>query len=194
MILTLKEKKRVKRLYKHSKKGKRVICYDEFAPIELRPSHGSTWSNQTKPERLPATYTRKEGVRNFLSSYDLTDDKLWGYFKERKRWNDVLSVLKLIRRRYPTKERLYFVMENFSPHKRSELEIWSSRSNVEIEFTPTNASWLNRIECQFTEMKKFVFDNTNFQSHQEVKKSMYKFLGYRNRRNKKRNLINLKRH
>lgn len=124
----------------------------------------------------------------------MAEDRLWGYFKKRKRWNDVLSVLKLIRKRYPAKEKLYLVMDNFSPHKRSEIEIWSRRSNIGIEFTPTNASWLNRIECQFTEMKKFVFDNTNFQNHNEVKKATYKFLKYRNRRNKKRNLINLKRH
>lgn len=124
----------------------------------------------------------------------MTDDKLWGYFKKRKRWNDVLFVLRQIRKKYPVKQRLYFVMDNFSPHKRPEIKAWAKHSNVVIQFTPTNASWLNRIECQFTEMKKFVFDNTYFQSHKEVKKATYKFLNYRNRRNKKRNLINLKRH
>jgi hypothetical protein len=27
---------------------------------------------------------------------------------------------------------------------------WAKASNVEIAYTPTNASWLNRIEAQFT--------------------------------------------
>lgn len=124
----------------------------------------------------------------------MREDKLWGYFKNRKRWNEVLSVLKIIRRQYPITERLYIVMDNFSPHKKVEIEDWLSESNVEIEFTPTNASWLNRIECQFTEMKKFVFECTDYKSHTEVKSATYKFLRYRNKRNKKRNLINLKRH
>jgi len=133
-------------------------------------------------------------VRHFLAFYDLREDRLWGYYKTRKRSKEVLSVLKKIRKQYPKDEKLYLVMDNFSPHKKNEIEKWSKQSNVKIEFTPTNASWLNRIECQFTEMKKFVFGNTDYRSHKEVKEATYKFLIYRNRRNKKRNQIKLKRH
>lgn len=74
-----------------------------------------------------------------------------------------------MRARYPLHERIYVVLDNFSPHRRGEIRRWAKRNNVVFVWTPTNASWLNRIECQFTELKKFVFHNTYFRSHAERK-------------------------
>jgi transposase len=171
-----------------------VVCYDEFGPIELRPHHGYTWSRQRKPQRLPATYSRPHGVRHFLSFYDVKRDKLWGYFRSRKRWQEFLGVLKRLRRRYPRSKRIYLILDNFSPHHRAEIKQWVSKNNIKLIWTPTNASWLNRIECQFTEVKNFVFTNTYYQSHQEVRKEMNRFINYRNARNLKRKKTFEKRH
>lgn len=156
--------------------------------------HGSVWAVQGKPDRLPATYRRPHGVRHFLAFYDVHEDVLWGYFRAHKRWQQVLDVLQRVRARYPFRERIYLVMDNFSPHRRIEIRRWARQSNVILVWTPTNASWLNRIECQFTEMKSAVFHNSFYTKHEDVKHNMYRFLRYRNARNKKRKLHNLKRH
>lgn len=171
-----------------------MVCYDEFGPIELRPVHGRVWAAHGAPDRLPATYRRTHGVRHLLAFYDMHDDVLWGYFRPRKRWQEVLDVLERVRTRYPLRERLYVVMDNFSPHRRAEIRRWARRSNVILVWTPTNASWLNRIECQFTELKAAVFHNSFYTEHNDVKRNTYRFLRYRNARNKKRKLLNLKRH
>ena len=162
--------------------------------MELRPQHGSTWARRRHPDRLPATYRRLHGVQHFLAFYDVQQDVLWGYCRPRKRWQELLEVLHRLRRRYPLDERIYLVLDNFSPHKRREIRLWAKTNNVSLVWTPTNASWLNRIECQFTELKKFVFENTNYYYHQELRNAIVKFLSYRNRRNKKRKKNNLKRH
>lgn len=67
-------------------------------------------------------------------------------------------------------------------------------NKVVFVWTPTNASWLNRIECQYTEVKKFVLDNSDYLSHVQMYRALKKFLTYRNNRNKKRNINYLKRH
>lgn len=162
-----------------------MVCFDEFGPIELRPVHGSTWQRRGRPNRLPATYRRTQGVRYFMAFYDIHEDKLWGYVRKRKRSQEVLEVFKYLRRRYPIHEKIKVVLDNFSPHKCKEVFQWAKNNNVEFAFTPTNASWLNRIECQFTEVKKFVFEDTYYQGHDEMKRALSKFLIYRNRRNKK---------
>ena len=45
------------------------------------------------------------------------------------------------------------VLDNFSPHLSTNddprISIWAAANNVELAYTPTNASWLNRIEAQF---------------------------------------------
>ena len=163
-----------------------VICFDEFGPIELRPSHGSIWARRKKVDRLPATYSRSKGIRHLMSFYDVHRDILWGYIRKRKRSIEFQGVLNWLRRRYPNDEKIYLILDNFSPHRCKEVFKWAKGNNVELVFTPTNASWLNRIECQFTELKKFVFENTYYQEHEEVKSAIKKFLNYRNKRNQKR--------
>jgi len=162
----------------------------------LRPIHGQMWAAQGKVDRLPATYTRPHGVRHWLAFYDVRTDRLWGYFCRRKRWSETLRVLQRLRAMYPVKERIYIILDNFSPHRRAEVRRWARKNNIIFVWTPTNASWLNKIECQFTELKRFVFHNSDYKSHAEVRTAMIKFLRYRYSRNKKRKLklTNLKRH
>jgi len=89
-------------------------------------------------------------------------------------------------------------LDNFSPHQTDQVLKWARKksTNMRLVWTPTNASWLNKIECQFTELKRFVFHNSNYTSHVEVRTAMIKFLRYRFSRNKKRKykLTNLIRH
>ncbi|GAA2114578.1 hypothetical protein [Actinomadura alba] len=40
-------------------------------------------------------------------------------------------------------------------------------NNVELAYTPTNSSWLNRIEAQFTALRYFSLDGADHASHKE---------------------------
>ena len=56
----------------------RVFAFDEFGPLNIRPTAGSGWAEQRSPDRLPATYQRTQGVRYFHGCYSVGDDRLWG--------------------------------------------------------------------------------------------------------------------
>ena len=45
--------------------------------------------------------------------------------------------------------RIYLVNDNLSLHWTPEIRAWAELHNVELVPTPTSASHLNRIECQF---------------------------------------------
>jgi transposase len=154
--------------------------------MELGPRHGRIWARRKKVDRLPTTYTRSKGIRHLLAFYDVHEDILWGYIRQRKRSTEFKNVLKWMRKRYPRNEKIYLILDNFSPHRCEDVFELADENNVELVFTPTNASWLNRIECQFTELKKFVFDDSYYQEHPEVALAIKKFLNYRNKRNQKR--------
>jgi hypothetical protein len=51
------------------------------------------------------------------------------------------------------------VLDNVSPHlsTRDDPRVaeWAAANNVELASTPTNASWLNRIEAQFQALRYF---------------------------------------
>jgi hypothetical protein len=46
---------------------------------------------------------------------------------------------------------------------------------------PTNASWLNRIEAQFTALRYFTLDGTDHASHTEQASMIRRYIAWRNR-------------
>ena len=158
-----------------------TVAFDEFGPLEIRPQHGQSWRPSNCPERLPATYTRKHGVRHWLACYDIHADELWGYTRPRKRSREILGVLKRMRRRYPAGQRIHLILDNFSPHGTPEVRRWCHDNNVHLIWTPTNASWLNPLECQFTPVKEFVIRNSNYADHRELALALQGYAAYRNR-------------
>ena len=108
-----------------------------------------------------------------------------GYFRPCKRHNEVLEILKRLRKRYPSDQRIYLDLDNFSPHRCANILQWARCNNVELVWTPTNASWQNRIECQFTEVKSSFSKTLSINTTMKVTDAMSKFLHYRNKRNGK---------
>ena len=176
--------RRIRRLYKRRPAGGRRICVDEFGPLNLQPRHGGCLAKKGKKrlERHRATYSRKGGVRHFLAAYDLETGRLYGQFRKQKRWTEFLPFLKWLRRRYRKSETLHIVLDNYGPHLKAEVLAWAKTHDVKFYFTPTNASWLNRIECQFTALKKFALDNSDFRSHEEQQEAIESYLAWRNGR------------
>ncbi|WP_346779460.1 hypothetical protein [Rhodococcus sp. PSBB049] len=48
-------------LYDHVPTDGRVVCVDEFGPLNLQPRKGRCWRPATLPRRLRATYTATTG-------------------------------------------------------------------------------------------------------------------------------------
>ena len=118
-------KNRLCALYRTPPPHARVICFDEFGPIEIRPSHGRAWRAVGHPAQIRATYRRLHGTRQYLAAYDLQTDRLVMRCYRRKLCREVLLFLKHIRSTYSATTRLYLVLDNFSPHKRREVRDWA---------------------------------------------------------------------
>jgi transposase len=172
----------IRRLYRHRPVNGRRLCIDEFGPLNLQPHHGHCHKGPDKHvDRLRATYNRKGGIRHFLAYYDLETDRLYGRFTRNKKAKDILSFLRWVRSRYPRSQKLHIVMDNFSPHITEEVRTWATDHNVRFYLTPTNGSWLNRIESQFTALRKFALRNSDHRSHEEQQTAIESYLCWRNR-------------
>ena len=158
-----------------------MICLDEFGPIEVRPYHGRAWRSVGHAARIRATYRRTHGVRHYLAAYDIRDDRLTMRCYKRKRWRELLLFLKHIRRRYPRRIRIYLILDNFSPHKRKEIRDWAAANKVMLVFTPTYASWLNRIEATFSGVRYFALSNSDYRDHDESRRAILSYVAWRNR-------------
>jgi hypothetical protein len=62
---------RVLDLYDHPSADGRVICVDEFGPLNLQPRPGRGWFPAKRPTRLRATFNRTGGIRHMFAALDL---------------------------------------------------------------------------------------------------------------------------
>ncbi|MGF6896826.1 transposase [Nocardia sp. GAS34] len=124
-------------------------------------------------------------MRHLMAAYDLRQDKLYGHIKPRKTRTLFLEFCRYLRSLYPPYMRLALVMDNFSPHlstkKDSRVGDWASANNVEIAYTPTNSTWLNRVEAQFTALRYFALNGTDHASHREQGSMIRRYIIWRNR-------------
>lgn len=172
--------RKIQRLYKRRPRGGRRICIDEFGPLNLQPQHGSCLAKDGEVQRHRATFHRTGGVRYFFGAFDLETGRLFGQFKLRKRGKEFLSFLKWLRRRYRKTQILHIVLDNLNTHLKTEVKQWAKKNRINFYFTPSKASWLNRIECQFTALRKFALDNSDFESHQQMQAAIESYLQWRN--------------
>jgi transposase len=171
----------IRRLYQHRPDNGRRLCIDEFGPLNLQPHHGHCNKGPGKRvDRLRATYNRKGGIRHFLAYYDLETDRLYGRFTDHKTGRDILSFLRWVRSRYPRWQKLHIVMDNYGPHITDQVREWAKDHNIRFYLTPTNGSWLNRIESQFTALRKFALQPSDYRSHEEQEAAIESYLSWRN--------------
>jgi transposase len=158
----------------------RCFAFDQFGPLSIRPCHGSGWAPESKPTRLPATYTRTHGIRYFHGCYSLGDDQLWGVNRRRKGGDHTLAALRSIRAARPDGAPIYVILDNLSANKTPAIRAWAARNKVELCFTPTNASWANPIEAQFGPLRTFVMSASNHPNHLVLARRLQAYLRWRN--------------
>ena len=170
-----------------------IFCVDEFGPLNLQPHPGRQWAavsgkgkgpGRAPRRRMRATYTRTAGVRHLFAAYELGEDKLFGHIKPRKTRGRFLEFCRYLRSLYPPEVRIAIVCDNFAPHlttaKDGRVAAWATANNAEIAYTPTNSSWLNRVEAQFTALRYFALDGTDHPSHKEQASMIRRYIIWRN--------------
>ena len=77
----------------------------------------------------------------------------------------------------------------FFVDKTNAVDEWLENNNAERVLTATNASWMNRIECHFTPLSKFAIKNSNPANHTEIRISIQKYVGWRNKHPRKKEIL-----
>jgi transposase len=173
-----------------------VFSMDEFGPLNLLPRAGKQWApvvrraskgstSSPRRRRIRATYKRTQGVRHLLAALDMNRDRLYGHIKVNKKRTTFLEFCRYLRSLYPPEVRIAIVMDNFSPHlstkKDGRVGAWAVANNVELAYVPTNASYLNRIECHFTALRYFALNGTDHRNHEEQNSMIRRYIAWRNR-------------
>ena len=112
-------------------------------------------------------------------------DRLYGHMKTTKNRTKFLELCRYLRSLYPPEVRIAIVMDNYSPHLSTKTDTrvgeWAEANNLELAYVPTNASFLNRIECHFTALRSFALNGTDHRSHEEQNSMIRRYIAWRNR-------------
>jgi hypothetical protein len=100
--------------------------------------------------------------------------------RARKGADHTLAALQSIRAARPGGYRLYVILDNLSANKTPAIRRWAARANVELCFTPTNASWANPIEPQFGPIRTFVTGGSDYRNHTVLARHLHAYLRWRN--------------
>ena len=96
-----------------------------------------------------------------------------------------MQFCRYLRRLHPRQVRIAIVLDNFSAHLSTKVDDrvgrWAQRNNVELAYVPFYASWLNRIEPQFTALRYFALDGTDHDSHAQQASMIHRYKSWRNR-------------
>jgi hypothetical protein len=120
-----------------------------------------------------------------MAGYDLSSDRLYGHVTAHKGRTEFLAFCRYLRSLHPFEVRIAIVLDNFSPHRTTKTDQrvgeWAAQNNVELAYTPTYSSWLNRIEAQFQALRYFALDGTDHPSHAEQASMIRRYIIWRNR-------------
>ena len=115
----------------------------------------------------------------------LSTDRLYGHVKPKKGRSEFLAFLRYLRTLYPPSVRIAIVMDNFAPHLSTKTDSrvgdYARANNIELAYVPFYASWLNRIEAQFTALRYFALDGTDHDSHEAQARMIRRYIAWRNR-------------
>jgi len=100
--------------------------------------------------------------------------------REHKGADHTLAALKSIRAARPGGYRLFVILDNLSANKTPAIRRWAKRENVELCFTPVNASWANPIQAQFGPVRTFVMGASDHPSHTVLARKLQAHLRWRN--------------
>ena len=120
-----------------------------------------------------------------MAGYDLSTDRLYGHVVKKKGRTQFLAFCRYLRTLHPADVRIAIVLDNFWPQLSTKTDRrvgeWAAANNVELAYTPTYSSWLNRIEAQFQALRYFTLDGTDHGSHEEQASMIRRYIRWRNR-------------
>ena len=130
-----------------------------------------------------------------MAGFDLSTNRLYGHIVNKKDRIAFLRFVKYLRSLHPPETRIAIVLDNFSPHLSTKADQrvgeLAAANNVELAYTPTYSSWLNRIEAQFQALRYFTLDGTDHNSHQEQASMIRRYIRWRNRNAHDRDLAEI---
>ena len=158
-----------------------VLCVDEKSQIQaldrtqpilpLRPGI---------PERQTHDYVRN-GTTSLFAALNAATGQVIGQCHARHRHQEFLKFLKHINAAAPRGRDIHLVMDNYGTHKHPKVREWLAKHpRYHVHFTPVGASWLNMVECFFSQLTRRRIRRGTFHNVSALERAIEQYLAQHN--------------
>ena len=131
-------------------------------------------------ERRSHDYKR-HGTTSLFAAFDVASGHVLGQLHRRHRSREFRRFLDTIERNVPAELDVHLILDNYGTHKTQGIRRWlAKRPRFHLHFTPTSASWLNRVERWFAELTEKQIRRGVQRSTRELEYAIRGFIDHHN--------------
>lgn len=140
-----------------------VLCCDEKSQIQaLDRTQPSLPMKRGRAGTMTHDYQRN-GTTSLFAAMNVLDGSIISQCHPRHRHQEWLKFLKLIESQVPPDREVHLICDNYATHKHPKVQAWARRRPWFVfHFTPTGASWLNRVERFFRDLSEKALKRGSF--------------------------------
>jgi transposase len=124
---------------------------------------------------------KRNGTTTLFAALNVLTGAVIGRCLPRHRRREFLRFLKQIDIKTPADLDLHLIVDNYATHKTAEVRRWlAAHPRFHLHFTPTSASWVNRVERFFAEITEKRIRRGTFKSVADLEKAIMDYLEHHN--------------
>jgi transposase len=158
-----------------------VLCCDEKSQVQaLDRTQPGLPLKKGRASTLTHDYKRN-GTTTLFAALNVLDGQVIAQCQQRHRHTEWLQFLRQIDRETPKDKALHLVCGNDATHKHPTVQEWLGKHpRFHLHFTPTSASWLNRVERFFRSISTDRLERGVFRSVPELVAAIDEYIAVHN--------------
>ncbi len=154
-----------------------VYCVDEKSQIQaLERTQPLLPLRPGIPARQTHDYMR-HGTTTLFAALNILDGTVIGDCMPRHRHQEFIRFLQIINTKTPPDLDIHLIVDNYGTHKHQRVQNWlKRRPRFHLHFTPTSSSWLNMVECWFSEITSKRIRRGSFKNVKELIKAIKQYI------------------
>jgi transposase len=167
-------------LYRDPPEQAIVFAVDEKSPIQaLDRTQPGLPMKPGKNGTMTHDYTR-HGTPTLFAALDVHAGTVIGECRPKHRNDEFLKFLKRLDRHTDQTLAVHVIVDNYATHQHPNVNTWLAKHpRFHLHFTPTSASWLNRVERSFRDSTEERLRRGVFHSVAELEQAILDYVNYR---------------
>lgn len=156
-----------------------MICIDELGPLAVKTYPGAEWQQGDDRATFQPDYGRR-GVLWVHGAFEPASGQAALFLSPSRDSHSHIQLLETVVTDFPS-QRWLLIEDNLSTHRSRETQLaLTAWPEIQVQFTPTYACWLNLIEPWWKQLRSLALAGRRFETLAELTDALNAALAYWN--------------